>query len=148
MATATVRGGSGRREVGTLHSVSTRVEQRLDLEAEPSSVRLARGFVRRALRDWGRDDLVDDAILMVSELATNVVLHARTSYAVVVQMVGQRVRCDVLDHAPAVPAVREHDLSAATGRGLPLVAGLSVAWGATPDEALGGYAKGVRFELS
>jgi anti-sigma regulatory factor (Ser/Thr protein kinase) len=127
--------------------VSTRVAQRLVLEAEPSSVRDARAFVRGVLGSWGREDLVDDATLMVSELATNVVLHARTRYAVVLQRLRHGLLCDVLDHAPAMPSVRDHDLSAATGRGLPLVAGLATSWGPTPEGALDGYTKGVRFEL-
>jgi len=127
--------------------VSSRVALRLDLAPEAASVREARAFLRDALRAWQREDLVDTATLLISELATNVVLHARTPFAVVAVPLAQGMRCDVLDNAAAVPAVREHDLSAATGRGLALLDGLSDEWGATPSSALDGFRKGVRFEL-
>lgn len=121
--------------------------ERLDLPADVPSVRQARAFVRDAVRRSGRDDLADVAALLVSELATNVVLHARTAYAVVVSAARDRVRCDVLDDAIGGPAVQEHDASAASGRGLVLLSHMADAWGATPPEALSGFAKGVRFEL-
>ncbi|MGW3233349.1 ATP-binding protein, partial [Kitasatospora sp. NPDC001095] len=37
----------------------------------PESVGVARRFVSGKLREWGLDDLVDDASVVVSELATN-----------------------------------------------------------------------------
>lgn len=124
------------------------VALRLDLQAEPDSVRDARAFVRDAVVGWGRRDLVDTAALLISELATNVVLHARTPYAVVLTRARSDILFDVLDDAPTAPAVRDDDLHAATGRGLALVERLADAWGATPLGALEGFVKGVRFQLS
>jgi anti-sigma regulatory factor (Ser/Thr protein kinase) len=128
--------------------VSSDVALRADLPAEPGAVQRARSMVRHALHDWGRDDLADTASLLVSELATNVVLHARTPYAVVVTKKGKGIRCDVLDDAPSAPALRRADTAAATGRGLALVVRLADDWGPTPPSALDGFRKGVRFELS
>jgi anti-sigma regulatory factor (Ser/Thr protein kinase) len=128
--------------------VSSDLALRADLPAEPAGVRQARALVRGALHDWGRDDLTDTAVLLVSELATNVVLHARTPYAVVVTRTGSGLRCDVLDDAAAPAAVRDNDVAAATGRGLALVRELADSWGPTPEEARDGFRKGVRFELS
>jgi anti-sigma regulatory factor (Ser/Thr protein kinase) len=127
--------------------VSPGVVERLELPAEAPSVRQARAFVRDVVRRSGREDLVDVATLLVSELATNVVLHAKTAFAVVVDRLKDGVRFDVLDNAPGQPAVREHDLSSPSGRGLVLLSSMADVWGPTPRDALNGYTKGVRFEL-
>src|SRR4051812_31761489 len=50
----------------------------LRLPPEPQSVRQAREHVRNTLEEAGRDQWVDDAALAVSELVSNVVLHAGT----------------------------------------------------------------------
>jgi hypothetical protein len=121
--------------------------ERLDLLAEPSSVRSARVFVTTVLASWGFNGLAETAALLTSELATNVVLHARTPYAVVVARTVEGARVDVLDNSRISPVLRSHDLSAPTGRGLALVASLSVAWGETPSADRAGFAKGVRFTI-
>ena len=129
-------------------SVTAVHAERLDLLAEPSSVSAARRFVTRVLDAWGFDGLAETAALLTSELATNVVLHARTPYAVVVARVPGGAQVDVLDGSPDSPVVRNHDLSAPTGRGLGLVDSLAVVWGETPRPDLAGFAKGVRFTLA
>jgi anti-sigma regulatory factor (Ser/Thr protein kinase) len=121
---------------------------RLELPAEPASVRQARSFVRRVLDSWELDGLADTAALLVSELATNVVLHARTPYAVVVARTRKGAVVDVLDLSGEPPQLRTHDPASATGRGLALVAALANEWGATPATDLAGFAKGVRFTLA
>lgn len=122
--------------------------ERLDLLAEPSSVGAARSFVTRVLGEWGCNGLTEIAALLTSELATNVVLHARTPFAVVVARTLGGARVDVLDRSRTSPVVRKHDLSAPTGRGLTLVASLAAEWGATPQDELAGFAKGVRFSVA
>jgi anti-sigma regulatory factor (Ser/Thr protein kinase) len=122
--------------------------ERLDLPAEPSSVRAARAFVSRLLDEWDCAALTEIAVLLTSELATNVVIHARTPFAVVVARTRSGARVDVLDGSRTDPVLRDHDLSAPTGRGLALVAELAADWGATPRDALEGFAKGVRFSVS
>lgn len=105
-------------------------------------------FVRDVLRHWGLEGLVDTASLLVSELATNVVLHARTPFAVVVHATGDGAEVDVLDKSRMAPLVQRPDVSGATGRGLLLVSSLADDWGATPAAELGGYTKGVRFSVA
>ena len=122
--------------------------ERLELPAEPASVRAARVFVTERLDAWGCNGLADTAALLTSELVTNVVLHARTRFAVVVARVPGGARIDVLDGSRVSPVRREHDLSAPTGRGLALVENLATEWGETPPDELGGFAKGVRFSVS
>jgi anti-sigma regulatory factor (Ser/Thr protein kinase) len=119
--------------------------QRLDLSADPSSVGEARRFVKRVLVDWGLNDAVDLVTLLVSELATNAVLHARTAYAVVVSADRQDVTVEVLDGSEVPPRRRQNSPSAATGRGVALIDRLAGSWGSRPG--VNGFAKGVWFTV-
>lgn len=90
---------------------------RLALAGEPASVPAARRFVRQALTEWDRPELDEAGTLLVSELVSNAVLHARTP--VEVELVdGQEVLLVVADSSPALPVVRRHSRVSATGRGL------------------------------
>ena len=120
---------------------------RLDLLGTPASVGEARRFVRQALLAWHLDEVVETALLLTSELATNAVLHARSTFAVLVARQGDQVRVDVLDASPVPPVRRHNSLTAATGRGVELVASLSSEWGHTPADRLDGFAKGLWFTL-
>ena len=125
--------------------VTVRGAEKLELAAEPASVGQARRFVRRVLTDWGLDELVDTVALLTSELATNALLHARTGFAVVISRDDQQVRVDVLDGSTALPRQRRRSTTAATGRGIAMVAQLAGSWGPTAPRDLHGYAKGVYF---
>ncbi|KOT39094.1 hypothetical protein ADK41_14470 [Streptomyces caelestis] len=109
----------------------------------PESVAKARRFVRAAL-GGAAPDLVDTAQLLVSELVTNVVLHARTEAEVAVRVEDGTVRVRVGDRRPDRGLV-PHGCPpyAGTGLGLPLVAGLSSRRGVETGD--GG--KTVWFEL-
>lgn len=120
---------------------------RVDLPAEPASVGQARRFVRGVLDDWGLEELIDTATLLTSELATNAVLHARTGFAVVVSRSRNDLRVDVLDGSSVTPRTRQMSQTAATGRGVSMVAALADEWGATPKTRLHGFAKGVYFTM-
>jgi anti-sigma regulatory factor (Ser/Thr protein kinase) len=115
----------------------------LTLPPEPESVPRARRFVCAALAALGADGACDAAETLVSELATNVVLHARTSFTVEVKRDGAAVRVEVLDSSPAAPRSRDYGVDATTGRGLRLIASLSTHWGVEPA----GAGKSVWFEL-
>jgi len=117
-----------------------------ELPGEPSSVRQARSLVRGALSSWHLEGLVTDAVLMVSELATNAVLHARSSFAVEAARVGPVVRVTVYDCSPTAPMPRLHSTTAGTGRGLAMVAELADSWGTGRGEPP--YTKGVWFEVA
>lgn len=109
----------------------------LVLPAVSSSVPDARRFVRTTLRSWEREDLADAAALVVSELATNAVLHARTPFTVRLLLDGAgRLRLEVTDASQRRPDRRGHSPQASTGRGLAIVAELAAAWGV--DVAEGG----------
>jgi anti-sigma regulatory factor (Ser/Thr protein kinase) len=99
------------------------------LPARTASVPSARRFVMQALTDLGAEGACDDVVALVSELATNAVIHARTSYTIVVSREGDTVRVGVHDLSPVIPRRRAYGMDATTGRGLRLVASMSSAWG-------------------
>ncbi len=124
------------------------VERSTTLEADPSSVRAARRFVAEALMASGRPGDAETAELLVSELVTNAVLHARSRAELVVEVSGELLRVEVRDLSAALPTPRAHHRESQTGRGLELVELLSDRWGVQLDEgpdAQGG--KSVWFEL-
>ncbi len=75
------------------------------------------------------DDIADSAQLLVSEVVTNAIVHARSDVGLTVSVSGGEVRVEVSDHSPHVPAPRAHDHSAITGRGLELVSALADSFG-------------------
>jgi serine phosphatase RsbU (regulator of sigma subunit)/anti-sigma regulatory factor (Ser/Thr protein kinase) len=93
-----------------------------------------RTFVGDEVRGLGRDDLVDDAVLVASELATNAMLHAAGIAAVRVSGVPDGVRIEVHDRRQVPPRMGLGTPDAMTGRGLHLVAALSARWAAEPTE--------------
>jgi anti-sigma regulatory factor (Ser/Thr protein kinase) len=115
------------------------------LPPAPDSVSSARTLARRTLDGWGLDHLVDTAALLVSELATNVLLHARTPFELQVHHRGDRVRVVVQDGSAGAPVRRRYGLDAGTGRGLGLVETLTSDWGT--QAASGAWRKAVWFEL-
>jgi anti-sigma regulatory factor (Ser/Thr protein kinase) len=94
-----------------------------------ASVRAARRFVAKTLSSWGHDDAVWDAQLVVSELATNAVLHAGTPFTVRLTLQGRKVRLEVDDGVSRAPRERRFGPDATTGRGIGLVAEVSASWG-------------------
>lgn len=107
------------------------------------SVGRARRFASATLRRWGvGPDVIDTCTLLVSELATNAVLHARTPFTVRITR-SRRVRVEVRDDDPRLPRPLDYSAHATSGRGLHLVASLSVAAGAEPR----GSGKAMWFEL-
>ncbi len=129
---------------------------RTSLPGNPLAPSAARRFVRAALADWVElavpaaarigDRLVDDAVLLVSELVTNAVVHAGTSVELLCRLdevtPGEgpydgldALVVEVSDHHPA-RAVRSEPRSPQPGtpeygRGLQLVATLAESWGIT-----------------
>ena len=114
------------------------------LSPTPAEVAGARRFVQQTLDTWGLDALTWTAEQLVSELATNCILHARTAYTVELSRDDEVVRVSVSDGSPAVPRPRRYDNESTTGRGLRLVESLSNRWGVDP----GDRGKSVWFELA
>lgn len=99
------------------------------------SVATARSFVRDTLQGWGYSDVVDDAVVLTSELVTNAVVHAGTSADVLCLRTEDGVRVEVADRYPEreVPmqgtgqSLGSPDRE--NGRGLLLCAALASRWG-------------------
>jgi anti-sigma regulatory factor (Ser/Thr protein kinase) len=97
--------------------------------------RAARHFVLETLRAWGDDTLLDDAALIVTELATNAVLHAHSGFTVDVSSSPHAVRIAVHDASPTRPKLRDASLVTTSGRGLGVVAALANQWDVETIEA-------------
>jgi len=90
----------------------------------------ARHFVSEVLERWGHSSsLLEEAKLVVSELATNAVVHAGSPFSVAIRTNGSSLRVSVRDASPVRPSLRHDDRLAASGRGLRLVDALAVDWG-------------------
>jgi anti-sigma regulatory factor (Ser/Thr protein kinase) len=100
-----------------------------------ASVGEARRFVTRTLAGWGAEPCEWPAAALVSELATNAVLHAGTTFSVSLTLDDDRLRLEVRDGSTARPVVRNYGEDATTGRGLRLVVQLSEQWGVEPQTA-------------
>jgi len=105
------------------------VRRVLPLPATPRSAGEARRFVRRSLSDAGHESWTEAASLAVSELVTNAVLHAHTEVQLAVVIGPDRVRIEIRDDNPVLPAARSYDDHATTGRGLELVASVTDSHG-------------------
>ncbi|MET1001268.1 MAG: ATP-binding protein [Acidimicrobiia bacterium] len=118
----------------------------VSLPADTSAASAARRFVRDALSGAGlRDEAVSDVELLVSELVTNAVIHARSASRVTIDYDGSRVRVTVADESPARPELLDRGAHSVTGRGLLLVQQIAHRWGVDiPGEPA---AKRVWFEL-
>lgn len=84
---------------------------------------------------WGCRDSIPDAELLVSELVTNAVLHARSATQVTIERSGSTVRVSVHDASTARPRLRDSGPEAVTGRGLLLVDRIANRWGVDPEDA-------------
>lgn len=117
----------------------------IELAPTPGSVAEARRWSSAFARRSGFAIEVDTLALLVSELVSNVVLHARTTCELGLSVRARRMRVEVRDGSNAMPALGlSSDPMALSGRGMLLIDTLSTAHG---SEALPGGGKLVWFEL-
>jgi Histidine kinase-like ATPase domain len=117
--------------------------RRIGLVPVPESARAAREFTVATLRSWHLDALVEDAVVIASELATNAIRHGTP--AATGDATGQalgpielswclqasRLICVVTDQTGTPPALAAGGPEAESGHGLQIVGALAVAWGWT-----------------
>lgn len=99
--------------------------------ADDSAAR-ARQFVRNYCADQDLPELADDVQLVVSELVTNAVVHARTRIRVRIEELPSCVKLTVYDEAVdrPVPSLARRVLDEdESGRGLWLVDACTADWG-------------------
>lgn len=108
---------------------------RVRLPASPEAPGAARRRVRDTIDAWNIPadaDAADTAVLIVSELVTNALLHADGGIVTLaIRCTGGQLRVDVYDGSPEPPVVEESEPGqlADGGRGLVLVAALAGTWG-------------------
>ncbi|WP_329179562.1 ATP-binding protein [Streptomyces sp. NBC_01477] len=104
----------------------------------PEHVARARRATRLTLTSWGvPDEAVEAAVLVVSELVTNAVRHARSTPGRdiglrITRREDHRVRVEVADAGDGLPSPRTAFPDDESHRGLPLVAALAVRHGVGP----------------
>ncbi|MFE9063254.1 SpoIIE family protein phosphatase [Streptomyces violaceusniger] len=151
---------------GGVGPVRTSASARVSLPGTPLAASAARRFVRAALADWAAlevpaadrvtDRVADEAILLVSELVTNAVVHAGTAVEVSCALdVSDRegeppsLVVEVTDHHPTRvvrgdPPDPDEGPEYAGGHGLRLVAEIAESWGTTYRRAT----KSVWFQMA
>ncbi|MEU0369855.1 ATP-binding protein [Streptomyces sp. NPDC006283] len=104
----------------------------LPFKAVPEEVPLLRRRVRSALEHWGALVAADEAELAVTELATNVIKHVgeNASATLVVEPREEYLRLELHDTSHAVPNVQDPGCQSECGRGLHLLTGMGLDWGA------------------
>jgi anti-sigma regulatory factor (Ser/Thr protein kinase) len=116
-------------------------------QAEPERISVGRQLVRELLHDWKDPEQVDSAVLMVSEMATNVLVHTDGDALMAAEVSGERgerrLRVEVADASDELPHKRRPGEMASSGRGLVLMEMLADAWGVDPR----GEGKSIWFEL-
>jgi anti-sigma regulatory factor (Ser/Thr protein kinase) len=114
----------------------------LQLPPKAASAREARKKVRAMVDSWPTE-CAAALQLLVDELVTNAVLHARSDTELVAIVEGSFARVEVRDQSTRLPTPLHYGASSVTGRGLHLVEALAQRWGV--EEIAGG--KIVWFEL-
>ncbi|MDA5283860.1 SpoIIE family protein phosphatase [Streptomyces sp. Isolate_45] len=116
-------------------------------QAEPGRIAGARRQIQEFLHDWADPDQVDSAVLMVSEMVTNVLVHTDGDALLVAEAAGdpgtRRLRVEVADGSDELPHKRQPGEMASSGRGVLLMEMLADVWGVDPR----GEGKSIWFEL-
>ena len=105
-----------------------------ELPCGPAAPQLARQFVNRAVvelfgRRAGSGQLVEDAQLVASELATNAVAAGCDMLTIEMHDDGNEVILDVSDDAGGWPIQKHAEPTDVSGRGLQIVDAVSLEWG-------------------
>lgn len=125
-------------ELSANHAHATRAPRRtIDSEfmveqfpPVPESPAAARHLVTETLEAWGKAPATTtDAELIVSELATNAVVHGGSTLAVSVVRLKHGVRLEVTDSGSGTPRRALADVTASSGRGLAIVDAIASRWG-------------------
>ena len=112
---------------------TVRAHANLRLPHSDRAPRLARAFVAENLQGWQLDGMVETASLVVSEVVTNAVIHARSNAELVLERTPTALRISVIDHGDGLTR-RERTGGGDGGRGLLIVEALSSRWGTEPTD--------------
>lgn len=111
-------------------------EDHLDYTPTARSVTLCRRRAARLVTEWGHPHHAGEAALLVSELATNALLHGSMRgrlFRVHLSLTAATLRIEVSDpRGERLPGLREAGADDCYGRGLLIVARLADRWGVEP----------------
>lgn len=107
----------------------------IELEAAPRSASVTRAFISRCLVEHDLPYLLDPVRLVGSELATNALVHAGTSFTVTLSQPDGHVLLAVRDGSASFPVHGHADVLDTSGRGLGIVDVVSLDWGMRLDGA-------------
>jgi anti-sigma regulatory factor (Ser/Thr protein kinase) len=110
-----------------------RAHANLRLVHSDRAPRLARAFVAENLQRWHLDDMIETASLVVSEVVTNAVIHARSDAELLLERTPAALRISVVDHGDGL-SKRQGTAGSHGGRGLLIVEALSSRWGTEPTD--------------
>jgi len=126
---------------------------RLELPLEPAAVHDAREHTRATLHDWDMTaSVIDDAELIVSELATNAIRHSKSpefggQFVLTLCRLPRALNLYVYDDDPQPPVMRTAADDDTDGRGLFLVGTLADDWGCLFPQPYEGTGKAVMAEF-
>lgn len=117
--------------IDLLESIGERsaAEVYVDLPRELTSVAAARRFVEERVKEWELEQLLDDALLVITELVTNAITHADSSCRVRLSLNPATLHIDVLDRGTGTPEPLPFSETEEHGRGLYMVDAVTAAWG-------------------
>lgn len=108
----------------------------LSLGTDVTAARQARAFVRESLGADVDDELLQDALVITSELVTNAVMHAGTSSELEIRLDTDTIELRLTDGSRRAPVRRTLLGGPATqGRGLGLLSSLAERWGVDQIDA-------------
>ncbi|MEV7708893.1 ATP-binding protein [Streptomyces sp. NPDC088270] len=111
-------------------------EDRIDFAPTADRVSFSRRRAARLVREWGFPGLAGDAALLVSELATNALLHGAIRgrlFRVHLTLTATALRIAVSDpRGERLPDLREATADECYGRGLLIVTRVADHWGVEP----------------
>jgi anti-sigma regulatory factor (Ser/Thr protein kinase) len=111
---------------------SAEYDVELDVTEGHDSVAAIRQLVRDSLTAWRYRGRHDDAVLIISELVTNALLHGGGVPVLRLAGTSWRLRVEVSDQSPELPAIR--DAGSDGGWGLRLLDEVSLGWGVVPRD--------------
>lgn len=123
--------------VDLLESLQTRPSgaATIRLARDAGSVGRAREFTRERVSAWGVPGVLDDALLVVSELVANAVTHAQSAPTMRLSLAGRTLRIEVTDDGTGMPEPRPPSTTREGGRGLYLITAMTTVWGTEEVES-------------
>lgn len=108
-----------------------RLARQIELPRGPAAGSHARRILREDLSGAMSDEALDDALMVVSELVNNAVVHGSGAVVLKTRLCAEGLRVEVIDEGTGnAAAIRDQGEGDGGGWGLRVVDALSTRWGA------------------